>query len=128
MNRSNASILKNHAFLQTNEDVDAVACDYFLVDDQENIFEKCNCMEKQIACGVMFQKKQLVEIGMYDESFLRHEEIDLRIRFEKKYKIHRLAIPLYRYRRHSKNITNDADAMEHHRKSLVSKHRNVDEL
>ena len=114
-------------FLDTNDDADAVACDYFLVDDEEEIFEKCNCKEKPIACGVMFRTNQLVEIGMYDESFLRHEDVDLRIRFEKKYSIERLPLPLYRYRRHATNITNDAEAMEYHRKSLILKHNGVGE-
>ena len=55
----------------------------------------------------MFKKTQLIKIGMYDETFLMNEEKDLRIRFEKKYKISRIDIPLYRYRKHEKNMTND---------------------
>ena len=111
-----------HVYLESNSEVDAVACDYLLVDDEEDVIEKVNSSEKPIACGILFRKSQLIEIGLYDETFLRHEERDLRLRFEKKYRINRLDIPLYRYRRHSNNITNDLEAMNHHEKRLHSKH------
>lgn len=111
-----------YVYLESNSEVDAVACDYLLVDDEEDVIEKANSSENPIACGILFRKSQLIEIGLYDETFLRHEERDLRLRFEKKYRISRLDIPLYRYRRHSNNITNDLEAMNHHEKRLHSKH------
>ena len=42
----------------------------------------------------MFRTEHLIKLGMYDEKFLRHEDKDLRIRFEKKYKIFRVPLPL----------------------------------
>lgn len=111
-----------HFYLDQNPYADAVACDYLLVNDAEEVLERANCMDHPIACGIMFRKQQLIDIGMYDESFRCHEDQDLRIRFEKKYNISRLELPLYRYRRHENNITNDAEAMEHHRQNLVRKH------
>lgn len=111
-----------HFYLDQNRYADAVACDYFLVNDAEEILERANCMDQPIACGIMFRKQQLIDIGMYDESFRCHEDQDLRIRFEKKHTISRLELPLYRYRRHENNITNNAEAMEHHRQNLVRKH------
>lgn len=109
-------------FLDQNPDMDAIACDYWLFNDIEEWLERANCMDRPIACGIMFRKQQLIDIGMYDESFRCHEDRDLRIRFEKKYRISRLELPLYRYRRHENNITNDAEAMEHHRQNLLRKH------
>lgn len=111
-----------HFFLSQNEYVDAVACDYLLVDDAEETLERVDCSDRPIACGIMFRKHQLIEVGMYDEDFKRHEDRDLRIRFEKKYSVHRLELPLYRYRRHENNITNDEAAMEHHHQNLIRKH------
>ena len=55
----------------------------------------------------MFRTEQLIDIGLYDEDFLLHEEKDLRIRFLRKYSIERIPLPLYRYRRHHDNITNN---------------------
>jgi glycosyltransferase involved in cell wall biosynthesis len=115
-------------FLEANEASDAVACDYLLVDDQEQVFGRESSMENPIACGLMFRKNQLVEIGMYDENFLRHEDKELRVRFEQKFTISNLEIPLYRYRRHSDNITNDIKEMDLHRKKLIRKHKGIKDL
>jgi glycosyltransferase involved in cell wall biosynthesis len=109
-------------FLDQNPHVDAVACDYWLFNDQEEWLERVDCMVRPIACGIMFRKEQLVEIGMYDENFRCREDQELRIRFEKKYTIRRLELPLYRYRRHENNLTNNAEAMESHRQELIRKH------
>lgn len=109
-------------YLITNPFADAVACDYLLLNDKEKVLSRENCAQKPIACGIMFKKQHLIEIGLYDEKFLRHEEKDLKLRFEKKYKIYRLAIPLYRYRRHDKNITNNFFEMKRHKKNFIKKH------
>ncbi|MFM7082592.1 MAG: glycosyltransferase family 2 protein, partial [Actinomycetota bacterium] len=93
-----------------------------LVDDQEEVLGRKNCLTDPIACGIMFRTEQLIDIGLYDETFLLHEETDLRLRFTKKYQVHRLELPLYRYRRHENNSTNDIAAMEHHRQRLIQKH------
>lgn len=111
-----------HMFLGSNNYMDAVACDYLLVDDREEVIARKNCVEDPIACGIMFRTDQLVDIGLYDENFLRHEDTDLRMRFLKKYSIHRLELPLYRYRRHESNITNDHESMEYHRQRILEKH------
>lgn len=111
-----------YLFLDQNPNIDAVACDYWLVNDSEEWLERVDCSKRPIACGILFRKEQLFEIGMYDENFLCHEDQDLRIRFEKKYKIKRLELPLYRYRRHENNLTNNLDSMERHRQDLVRKH------
>ena len=36
--------------------------------------------------------------------------------------IHRLELPLYRYRRHEKNMTNDSLSLDVYRKKLIDKH------
>lgn len=111
-----------HSFITQNSYMDAVACDYNLVDDQGALISRKNCMQEPIACGIMFKTDQIIDIGLYDEKFLLHEERDLRIRFLKKYSIHRMELPLYRYRRHESNITNNEDAMKRHMIDLVAKH------
>jgi glycosyltransferase involved in cell wall biosynthesis len=109
-------------YLDQNLYADAIACDYLLVDDAEKVLGRVNCLDQPIACGIMFRKQQLIDIGLYDESFRCHEEQDLRIRFEKEYSIARLELPLYRYRRHENNITNDKKSMELYRQNLLTKH------
>lgn len=111
-----------YMFLAENPDLDAVACDYLLVDDREEVLGRRNCMDQPIACGIMFRTDQMLDIGLYDETFLLHEDRDLRVRFLEKHTIHRIPLPLYRYRRHADNITNDTAAMEHHYQRLIDKH------
>ena len=111
-----------YLFLAENPQLDAAACDYLLVDDREEVLGRGDAMKEPIACGIMFRTDQLIDIGLYDESFLRHEDRDLRVRFLDRYSIHHVPLPLYRYRRHDDNITNDADAMAHHERRLRDKH------
>jgi cellulose synthase/poly-beta-1,6-N-acetylglucosamine synthase-like glycosyltransferase len=113
-------------FIVQNPQMDAVACDYNLTDNQGSLIARKNCMEDPIACGIMFRTEQLFDIGLYDESFLLHEERDLRIRFLRKYRIHRLELPLYRYRRHETNSTNNIEAMNYHMDKLIHKHKTTD--
>lgn len=111
-----------YLFLAENPRFDAAACDYLLVDDREEVIGRGDAMSDPIACGVMFRTEQLIDIGLYDESFLRHEDRDLRLRFLERYVIHHVPLPLYRYRRHDENITNDTAEMEHHERRLRAKH------
>ena len=65
-------------FLEFNNELDAVACDYFfLVDEKENIIERCNSNEKPIACGITFRLDQLVKIGLYDKKDLDYLKIEI---------------------------------------------------
>ena len=112
-----------YLFLAENPGFDAAACDYLLVDDREEVLRRADAMKEPIACGIMFRTEQLIDIGLYDESFLRHEDRDLRVRFLDRYSIHHIPLPLYRYRRHDDNITNDVAAMNFHEERLNEKHR-----
>lgn len=110
-------------FLSSNEEIDAISCDYFLVDDKEKVIKRENSNKKPIGCGIMFRVEQLLELGLYDNKFLVHEDIDLRYRFLKKFKIHRIPLPLYRYRKHEKNITNNLLKMKKHFRQFKKKHK-----
>ncbi|NCZ93322.1 MAG: hypothetical protein EBZ00_05010, partial [Actinobacteria bacterium] len=111
-----------YMFLAENRGMDAVSCDYLLVNDKEEVIARKNCLEEPIACGIMFRADQLIDIGLYDETFLLHEDRDLRYRFLQKHLIHRIELPMYRYRRHDSNITNDGAADELHSARLIEKH------
>ncbi len=114
------NVLSMH--LTLNPWMDAVCCDYHLVGDNEQVLERINSAERPIGCGIMFRIDQLVELGLYDEQFLSHEDRDLRIRFLEKHQIHRVALPLYRYRRHDENMTNNHGEMSQYLKELEAKH------
>ena len=109
-------------FLEQNKYMDAVACDYLLVDDEEKGLSRCNCLSEPIGCGIMFRIENLIEIGLYDDEFLMHEDKELMLRFEKKYKVHRIELPLYRYRKHEGNMTNNISSMKKYERKLNEKH------
>jgi len=112
------------AFLNLNPQWDAVSCDYYIVNEHEEHIKRVDGAKKPIACGLMFRVERLIEIGLYDPKFEANEEKDLRLRLEKKnYKIKHLEVPLYRYRKHSSNMTKDKKKMKKYDKLLKEKHK-----
>jgi glycosyltransferase involved in cell wall biosynthesis len=109
-------------FLNLNNHYDAVSFDYFLVDDNENHIVRKSAEKNPIACGIMFRKEKLVDIGLYDVKFLVREDEDLRKRFLMKYNIQNIELPLYRYRKHESNITNNQVLMDKYGDMLKEKH------
>ena len=83
----------------------AVSCDYFFVDQLDNRSKQISAIDNPIACGILFKRELLIEIGLYDTELLINEEKDLRIRFDEKYHIINIPIPFYRYLQHDNNLT-----------------------
>ena len=81
------------------------------------MMKRCSlkCQQNYIPLHVeyFFQKQHLENIGLYHEEFLRHEDKELRSRFDKIYKVGYLNQYLYRYRQHPNNITKDKVLMKH---------------
>lgn len=108
-------------FAEYNKYADAVAMDYYLVDDNEEIIKRMNCLKHPIGCGIIFRTDQIIELGMYDKNFFLHEDKELMYRFSKKYKILRLELPLYKYRQHDGNITKNTKLDTIFKKKLKEK-------
>ena len=98
-------------FLNYNREYQAVACDYVIVDEFENTIDRKDCTTEEIACGVMFRKECLFDIGLYDERFKMREGHKLKRDFEKKFSIGHLPFPLYKYRQHGTNRTADKECL-----------------
>ena len=110
-------------FLSENNAFDAVAIDYYVVNERGQHIEHISSSEKPIACGIMFRKDHLYNIGLYDETFTAREEEDLRIRWEKAgFGIYHIPLPLYRYRMHEGNMTKDNERMLNSQEQLNAKH------
>jgi glycosyltransferase involved in cell wall biosynthesis len=110
-------------FLNENNAFDAVAIDYYLVNERGQHIEHISSSTKPIACGIMFRKDYLFNIGLYDENFKAREEEDLRIRWEQAgYGIYHIPLPLYRYRMHENNLTKDNQKMNDSQLKLNQKH------
>lgn len=115
-------LLIQNTFLAENNKLDAVSVDYYLVDERGNHTEHVDSEIKPIACGIMFRKDLLFDVGLYDESFRAREEEDLRIRFLKKHSIYNIILPLYRYRMHDNNLTKNDLEMDKYKQKLDDKH------
>ena len=101
-------------FLEKNVELSAVSCDYAMLDEQGNRLENRNGAAYPIACGIMYLKESLLNIGLYNPQFRAMEEQELRARFEYRHRIGHLPSVLYNYRRHDKNLTNDRAMMQHY--------------
>ena len=99
-------------YLIENPKLFCVACDYYYVNENEEKIKKLSAKEIPIACGIMYNKKKLINYGGYNSNFKHREEEELRVRLDKKYLIGYLEIPLYRYRLHETNKTRSSDYKE----------------
>ncbi len=102
----------SRSFLEFNPKYQAVAVDYYKVNEKNIIIEKVNSSKKEIACGVMFLKKNLFLIGLYNEKFKMREGHELKKRFTKKFKLGRVKTPLYNYRQHENNRTKNKNKLK----------------
>ena len=91
-------------YLINNKEMTAIACDYLIVDEDERVLGRQSPIQLPIACGVMFRKDKLIDVGLYKEMRIG-EERDLFHRFVEKYGIYRIALPLYRYYQSANSIT-----------------------
>jgi len=105
-------------FLDMNRDYQAVAVDYVKVDQFEKLISKENSLKKEIACGIMYRRECLINIGLYNEKFKMREGHEINKRFKKKFKIGRLEFPLYKYRMHNKNRTKNIKKVNYFDKLL----------
>ncbi len=108
-------------FLDYNRHYQAVNCDYVKVSQNEEFIKRYNAKKNQIACGVMFRRECLFDLGLYDENFKMKEGHDLLNRFLKKYKLGHLEMPLYKYRNHEKNRTKNKIILKKYEKILKLK-------
>lgn len=99
-------------FLDMNRQYQAVAVDYVTVDSFERFISRESCFEREIACGIMFRKECMFEVGLYDDNFKMREGHDLRKRFIEKFSMARLEFPLYKYRQHGTNRTKNTNELK----------------
>lgn len=109
--------------MDMNKNFDAVSCDYLIINEHEEHIKRVDGGKKPIACGVLFRKERIIEIGLYDENFRAWEDEDLRIRFIKKgYLTYNIPLPLYRYRQHHANLTKNKKYISKYKRLLKKKH------
>ena len=93
--------------MNTECNYQAVACDYFKVNETAELLSRHSAEEEFLANGIMYTYESLANLGFYNEDFKMREGHELDKRFKEKYKIYYLRMPLYRYRMHPQNRTNN---------------------
>ena len=96
-------------YLEANHDAFCVSCDYYLINNHEEVIERKYAEKDNISCGIMYLRYLLLQFGGYDDSMRHREEEELRKRLGEFYKIHHLKIPFYRYRMHNSNKTKEPE-------------------
>ncbi len=92
----------------------AVACDYFKVDNTGQLISRHSAEKEFVACGIMFTYESLCDVGFYDEEYKMREGHEMIRRFKEKYKVYNLPMPLYKYRIHDSNRTNNISQVQNY--------------
>lgn len=120
-------LLMQYNYLTMDHDMDAISVNYVTVNQEEAHVSRFSAEDDPIACGIMYRRDLFFDVGLYDKNFRAREEEDFRIRFLKKYSIYNIPLPLYRYRRHDNNLTNNQEIMEEFKTKLNEKHQEYNE-
>jgi len=101
-------------FLEMNENYQAVYCDYMKVNHVGQKLGYYDAHTAPIACGVMFTYESLCSLNFYNEEYKMREGHELLERFQQNYSMYHLEAPLYRYRIHEENRTNNKKQVEYY--------------
>lgn len=114
-------------FLEWNEDIGFVYCDHIVVNEDLERKQSMNTLENLLdhGAGVMFRKKYLEAIGLYDESLRNREDYDLILRYIKNFNGHHVRLPYYRYFKRTGSLSTEVEAREK-LKNQINERENVD--
>ena len=104
--------------LDHNKNWSAVASDYFKVNFAGKKLKRFSFEKNPIACGILYRKSKLFEIGLYNPKLRMMEDKELMNRFKKKFQIGYLAVPLYRYTQHANNMTKNKTMLKKYKKII----------
>ena len=107
------TILFLSEILNWNHDIGFVYSDHLRVDEEERVTERVDINTLDLlfrhGAGIMFRKQYLEALGLYNKDLRNAEDYDLLKRYINNFNGYHLRIPLYRYRRHQSNMTNDTE-------------------
>ena len=96
-----------YEILEWNEDIGFVYCDHIIVKENRERLRSINTLEKLLdnGAGIMFRKKYIESIGLYDENLRNREDYDLLLRYIKNFNGYHLRLPYYRYFKRTGSLT-----------------------
>jgi len=83
----------------------AVACDYNIVDFDENILSRKTQIKDPIACAILYRTDVLEYVGSWSIHHTIDEDKDMHERYTQQFEIDYLNIPLYRYFKHDGSLS-----------------------
>jgi glycosyltransferase involved in cell wall biosynthesis len=135
LDKNALAIMKSE--LENDNQLGLVFPNYFVVDEENNILsyrKRLNTDDNNVldnpahgAC-TLIRKKFLESIGGYDESFNCQDGYFLWINFISKYKVKNIDTPLFYYRQHGSNLTQDVERILKTRSEIISKFDNNEEI
>ena len=117
-------------YLEKNKKAEFVFPDYYEVDYKGKIFShikrhdfKSVKLHDQPAHGAcaLFRVSTLKLNGGYDEKFNCQDGVDIWLRFQKKYPIHNINLPLFYYRKHPVSLTTNSQKILKNRTKIFFK-------
>ncbi len=118
--------------LSSDDELGLVFPDYYLVDEKGSIiheekrhdFKKVTLFDQPAhgAC-TMIRKSYLKKLGGYSKNFDRQDGYELWLKMIK-HKVYSINLPLFYYRRHGNNLTNNKNKLFKTRHKIIKKHIN----
>ena len=117
-------LLSMSEVLEWNDDIGFVYCDHIIVNENLERKQEINTLEMLLdhGAGVMFRKKYLESIGLYDESLRNREDYDLILRYIKNFNGYHLRLPYYRYFKRSGSLSSQIEEREILKKKIDEDH------
>ncbi len=104
-------LLSMYEVLKWNDDIGFVYCDHIVVNEDLERRQSLNTLDTLLdhGAGVMFRKRYLESIGLYDENLRNREDYDLILRYIKNFNGYHLRLPYYRYFKRSGSLSSLKD-------------------
>lgn len=126
------ALLVMTTMLENDPELALVFPDYFYVDDSGAVtgqerrhnFQKDVTLHDQPAHGActMIRRDCLIEVNAYAEGFRAQDGYDLWLKIIDRYKVGNIDLPLFHYRRHGDNLTNDQEFILRTRSEILKAH------
>ncbi len=106
--------------LEWNDDVGFVYCDQILVDSKMTRKQEINTLDKLLdhGAGVMFRRRYLDVLGLYDETLRNREDYDLILRYIRNFDGYHLRLPYYRYFKRCGSLSSEIEARDDLKKKI----------
>ena len=103
-----------YEILRWNKDIGFVYCDHILVNEKQESKQSVNTLDILLdhGAGILFRKRYLESIGLYDEELRNREDYDLILRYIKNFDGYHLRLPYYRYFQRSGSLSTNKKERE----------------